>query len=323
MQSNSAEIQSSTRSVPSWRGRRSVTMSSDRLTGVQQLFGYAAVFIPFVGTLVAVGSVGTVGFDWVTGTVAAVMYLATIIGITAGYHRLLSHSAFQTGSAVKAVLAVLGSMAAQGHVIHWVSNHRRHHQCSDADGDPHSPHIGKNGESLRGLHGVWHSHLGWLFEGEFPNVLLSKDLLKDRVLVKINQSYLLWVLLGFAIPAAIGGMWLDSWTGVVRGLLWGGFVRVFLVHHAIWSVNSVTHLFGNRPFATRERSTNNVWTAIPTGGEGWHNNHHAFPNSAMFGLTWWQVDIGGWTIRLLEILGFAWSVKVPSPEMQASKRAKT
>ncbi|MGK7908962.1 MAG: acyl-CoA desaturase [Synechococcus sp.] len=323
MQLNSAEIQSSLQSVPSWRGRSSVTMLNDRLTTVQQLFGYAAVFIPFIGTLVAVGSLGTVGFDWVTGTVAAVMYLATLIGITVGYHRLLSHSAFQTGSAVKAVLAVLGSMAAQGHVIHWVSNHRRHHQCSDADGDPHSPHIGKTGESLGGLYGFWHSHVGWLFEGEFPNVLLSKDLLKDRVLVRINQSYLLWVLLGFAIPAAIGGMWLDSWTGVVRGLLWGGFVRVFLVHHAIWSVNSVTHLFGRRPFATRERSTNNVWTAIPTGGEGWHNNHHAFPNSAMFGLTWWQVDIGGWTIGLLEILGLAWSVKVPSPEMQASKRVKS
>jgi stearoyl-CoA desaturase (delta-9 desaturase) len=210
------------------------------------------------------------------------------------------------------MLAIMGSMAAEGPVIHWVSNHRRHHSYSDRPGDPHSPHL--HGDSVWGqLKGLWHAHVGWLFSKEVTNSLLfSKDLIKDCALLRINRLYWWWVLLGLVIPGVLGGLLTWSWLGILSGMLWGGLVRIFFVHHATWSVNSITHMYGSRPFETNDHSTNNGFLAIITGGEAWHNNHHAFPNSAMLGLSRRQVDFGGWFIRALERTGWIWDVNVPS-----------
>ena len=159
-------------------------------------------------------------------------------------------------------------------------------------------------------------------ESEFPNVLLSKDLLRDPIISKVNQLYLLWVILGFAIPATLGGILTGTWMGVLQGLLWGGFIRVFLAHHAFWSINSICHVYGNRPFKTNEHSTNNIWLAIPTMGESWHNNHHAFPNSAIVGLQWWQIDPSSWVIRVLEAVGLVWNLRVPSEAAIESRKVR-
>lgn len=307
--------------LPSVLERKSVTVVNPKLQKIQQFFGYAAVIVPALGTIVALALLAYHPLDQVSIGLCIVLYLLTVLGITVGFHRILSHSAVKANGTVRAVFAVFGSMAAQGHVIHWVSNHRRHHQHTDQAGDPHSPHRTNEGVTLGELQGFWHSHIGWLFEGEFPNVLLSKDLLKDPVIVRINRFYLGWVLLGFALPATISGLANHSWWGVAQGLLWGGFVRTFLVHHVIWSINSVTHLYGRRFFPTSENSTNNIWLALPSCGEAWHNNHHAFPQSARFGLKWWQVDIGWWCIKLMNQLGWVWDIKVPSAKMMQAKRS--
>jgi stearoyl-CoA desaturase (delta-9 desaturase) len=306
--------------MPSDFERKSVTIVNRQLQSIQKLFGYAAVFLPALGTVIALVLLAYQPLDKVSVGLCILLYVATVLGITVGFHRILSHCSVKANGPVRAVFAVLGSMAAQGHVIHWVSNHRRHHQHTDQAGDPHSPHSTSEGKHLGHWQGFWHSHITWMFEGEFPNVLLSKDLLKDPIILQINRFYLGWVLLGFAAPAAISGLLNQSWWGVAHGLLWGGFVRTFLVHHIIWSINSVTHLYGRRPFSTKENSTNNVWIALPSGGESWHNNHHAFPQSAKFGLMWWQADIGWWCIQLMCQFGWVWDVKVPTKKMMQAKR---
>ena len=295
--------------------RKAVTVANHRLRRTQQIFGYAAVIVPALGTVAAFSLLVYHPLDWVSISLCVFLYIATILGITVGFHRVFSHCSVKAHGSVRAVLAVFGSMAAQGNIVHWVSNHRRHHQHTDQAGDPHSPYRTNEGVALDHWQGLWHSHIGWLFEGEFPNVLLAKDLFKDPVVIKINRFYLFWVLIGFAGPAAISGLINQSWWGVAQGLLWGGFVRSFLVHHVIWSINSITHLYGQRPFSTTENSTNNVWLALLSGGESWHNNHHAFPQSAQFGLRWWQVDIGWWCIQSMRQVGLMWDVKVPSEKM--------
>ncbi|MBE9170248.1 acyl-CoA desaturase [Pleurocapsales cyanobacterium LEGE 06147] len=301
--------------------RQKITTANAQLQKIQRKFSFAAVLVPFLGSVVAVGLLPYTGIGPVEIWLLVSMYVLTTLGLEIGFHRHFSHRAFQTTNVIRVILTILGSMAAVGHVIHWVSHHRGHHPYSDQPGDPHSPYLNTKGQNLNQLRGLWHAHIGWLFESEFPNVLLAKDLLRDPVIVKVNQLYLLWVILGFAIPAALGGVFTGTWMGVLQGLLWGGFVRVFLVHHAFWSINSITHTFGSRPFDSKDRSTNNIWLAIPTLGASWHNNHHAFPNSAMVGLEWWQIDPSGWLIRILEAVGLVWDVKVPTAGKIEAKKA--
>ncbi len=301
--------------------RNKTTIANARLQKIQSKFGWAAVIIPFLGLLVAVGSIPYIGIDPIVIWLSIAMYILTTLGLELGFHRYFSHRAFQTTTPIRAILAIFGSMAGVGHIIHWVSHHRGHHQGSDLPGDPHSPHLNAEGQDLQGIQGLWHAHIGWFFVSEFPNVLLTKDLLRDPLITKINQLYLFWVILGFAIPAALGGILIGTWSGVFQGLLWGGFVRVFLAHHAFWSINSICHVYGNRPFNTGDRSTNNIWLAIPTMGESWHNNHHAFANSAIVGLHWWQIDPSAWIVRGLKILGLVWDVKTPSVTAIESKKA--
>jgi stearoyl-CoA desaturase (delta-9 desaturase) len=241
------------------------------------------------------------------------MYIPTALGITAGYHRMLAHRAFETYRPVKYLLTVLGTMAVQGPVLEWVSDHRKHHAYADREGDPHSPYVGYRGA----LRGFWHSHVGWVFrtQGEADPDFYSRDLLDDRGIVLIDKATGLFVLLSFAIPFAIGYS-----TGSLRaglmGLFWGGFARIALTHHFSFSVNSICHMFGSRPFKISDNSGNVFWLAVPTLGESWHHNHHAFPASAFHGLTWWQMDVSAWVIRLLRAVGLAWNVVEVSPEQQ-------
>jgi stearoyl-CoA desaturase (Delta-9 desaturase) len=299
-----------------------ITIDNDRLQSLQSNFALATITLPFFGVILAIIILYYSGISTTEIVVLASMYFLTFIGVTVGFHRYFAHKTFEANSTIRIILAILGSMAAQGPLSNWVATHRRHHQYSDQPEDPHSPYI-REGKELNWCQGLWHSHLGWMMSSKLTNsTLFAKDILKDPVLVKINQMYLLWIALGLIIPAALVGLLTLSWIGVMKGFLWGGLVRIFLVHHSFWYIGSLAHILGRGDFDTCDESRNNIWTAIPTFGEAWHNNHHAFPNSAIFGLYWWQIDIGGGVIRLLEKLGLVWDVKFPTQQMiEAKKKA--
>ncbi len=259
---------------------------------------------------------------WQDLVVLGIMYTLTGFGITVGYHRLFTHRSFRTTRAIRALLAVLGSMAIEGPVIEWVSTHRKHHRFSDLPGDPHSPHV-THASGWRGtLRGLGHAHLGWMFRGvDMANpARYAKDLLADRDLRLISRTFPLWVLAGLVLPFGMGVALTGSLIGGLTGLLWGGAVRVLLLHHATFSINSLCHYFGRRPFATGDQSRNLAWLAPLAFGEAWHNNHHAFPTSARHGLGRWQLDLAGWLILALERCHLAWNVIRISPERQQAKR---
>jgi stearoyl-CoA desaturase (delta-9 desaturase) len=249
------------------------------------------------------------------------MYLLTAIGITVGFHRLLTHRSFQTSKPVEYLFAVLGSMAVQGPVISWVADHRKHHAHTDEEGDPHSPHVG-HGDGVRGvLAGLWHAHSGWLMstQGRADWKRYAPDLYEDRGMRLIGRRFVPLVFLSLAIPALAGYLVSGTLAGAATGLLWGGLVRVFFVHHVTWSVNSVCHFLGSRRFETDDRSTNVFWLSLPSLGESWHHNHHAFPRSAVHGLRRWELDPSALIISTMEKLGLAWNVVRISPERQAQK----
>jgi stearoyl-CoA desaturase (delta-9 desaturase) len=272
----------------------------------------AAVAIPFVGLLVAIVGLWGWGISWVELSLLVGMYVITGMGITVGFHRLFTHRAFETNRVVQIVLAAFGSMALEGPLLRWVATHRRHHQCSDTQDDPHSPH--HQGSGILGLlRGAWHAHVGWIFQPDVPFLAhYVKDLAQDKLMRVMSALFPLWVTIGLLIPAVLGGLLTLSWMGVVFGLLWGGLVRIFVVHHITWSVNSVCHLWGRRPYPTPDDSRNNFVVGVLALGEGWHNNHHAFPTSASHGLRWWQIDTSYWVIRSLALVGLAWDVKLPA-----------
>ena len=293
--------------------RFSITVEQGKLRLPQFVHAVAIAVLPLAAIGVAVPVVMRYGISGMDIGLLLVMFAATILGITCGYHRLFSHRSFEGTSAVRAGLGILGSMAAQGSISYWVSNHRRHHHYADRPGDIHSPYF-DGPEKLGKFKGFWHAHMGWTFAHQLTNpMIFARDLYQDRTVAWVNQMYLWWVLLGLAVPFAIGGLWSGTWLGAFTGLLWGGFIRLFFSYHFVNGIDSVTHIFGTRPFSIRDESTNNVWWALPTMGEGWHNNHHAFPGSAMFGFHWWQIDPGGILIRILEKLRLVWNVQVPAP----------
>ncbi len=260
---------------------------------------------------------------WPDLVVMALMYTLTGLGITIGYHRLFTHRSFKTSGPLRALFAALGSAAIEGPVIEWVANHRKHHRFSDEPGDPHSPHVGR-AAGLRGaLKGLLHAHIGWILGGEdmASEERYAKDLLADPVVRFIDRTFVVWVLAGLAVPFALGFALTGSIVGGLTGLLWGGAVRIFFLHHATFSINSLCHFFGRRRFATGDQSRNLYWLALPTFGEAWHNNHHAFPTSANHGLRWWQLDPSGWLIAALERVGLVWDVIRVSPERQLSRSA--
>ena len=298
------------------------TLSNATLLEMQRRIAWITIITPFLGTIAAIGLLRVTDMSMATLGLLFAMHFVGMLGITTGYHRLFAHRSFKTGNVVKVLLIVMGSMAAEGPVIHWVSNHRRHHEFSDRPGDTHSPHI-YQGERFGWIRGVWHAHIGWMFSSEVTNpARYAADLLRDPVVTRMNRLYPFWVLLGIAIPAVLGGILSASWMGALNGGLWGGLVRIFTVHHATWSINSITHLYGKRPYVSREYSTNNVWLALPSAGEAWHNCHHAFPASARFGLAWWQIDLGYLLIVALQWCGLAWDINTPSESAKAAKLAR-
>lgn len=288
-----------------------------------KLVNLAAVVVPFLGVIAAMIMLWGVAFNWIYLTVFLIMYIATGIGITVGYHRYFTHRSFKAPKPVAYTLAVLGSMAVEGPVLEWVATHRMHHQHSDDEADPHSPH--QHGDTLGGmLRGFWHAHAGWLFSPT-PRGLKRyvKDLRNDPVAVNTSKLFVFWVIVGLALPAIVAGLVTGSWMGVLLGFIWGGLARVFFVHHITWSINSVCHIWGSRTYQSHDESRNNVVFGVLGLGEGWHNNHHAFPTSARHGLTWWQIDISYIIIRAMAMVGLASDIRVPSEERLAAKRIKT
>jgi stearoyl-CoA desaturase (Delta-9 desaturase) len=285
-----------------------------------RLVNFAAIIIPFLGLVSVPFFVWGWGFNWVDLILLLAMYLITVLGITVGFHRLFTHRSFETNAAVKFIIAVIGSMAVQGPLLKWVAVHRRHHQHSDKPDDPHSPtHYGKG--ILGVLRGMWHAHIGWMFLPDAKNLSqYVPDLRKSRALRIASTLFPVWATLGLLIPTILGGVLTQSWTGALTAMIWGGLVRIFLVHHVTWSINSACHLWGRRPFHSDDSSRNNLVFGYLALGEGWHNTHHAFPTSARHGLRWWQFDLSYWVIRALAALRLAWDVRVPTKAMQQHKR---
>ncbi len=291
-----------------------------RISLTVRLAVLTAIVAPLVAVVAAPFMVWGWGFRWTDLGLLLVLYVLTALGITVGYHRLFVHRSFETNMAVKFTFAVLGSMAVQGPLMIWVAKHRRHHQHADKPGDPHSPHV-HDGGVLGVLRGAWHAHIGWLFAPDPPDLdRYVQDLNRSRTLRAASALFPLWVALGLLIPAVLGGLLTGAWSGVWTGLIWGGLIRIFLVHHVTWSVNSACHLWGLRPYRSNDESRNNAVFGVLAMGEGWHNTHHAFPTSARHGLSWWQIDVSYWVIWTLARLGLAWDVKLPSIQAQRQLR---
>jgi len=295
------------------------------MTRLERNANIAAVVIPFLAVLAGAVLLWNHFLGPLDVAIFAVMYLVSAVGVTVGFHRLLTHRAFETRAWLRYTLAVFGSLSLQGGVIDWVADHRKHHTFTDEEGDPHSPHAAA-GEGVRGMiTGLWHSHVGWLFEthGQASSKRYAADLVKDPVMRRINRGFPLIALGSLAVPFVLG--FALSGGSLVKGglsaLLWAGLVRIFLVHHITWSINSICHFFGRRRFETDDQSTNVFWLALPSLGEAWHHNHHAFPRSAFHGLRWYELDPSGWLILALERVGLAWNVVKVTPETARAKLA--
>ncbi len=291
------------------------------MTKFEKGVNLGAVVVPFIATIAAIVLLWN---SWVSAAdliIAAVMYVLTAVGITVGFHRLLTHRSFQTSKPIEYTFAILGSMAVQGPVIAWVADHRKHHAHTDEEGDPHSPHVSPEGGVQGVFSGLWHAHSGWLMssQGRADWKKYAPDLYEDNGMRYINRHFGFLVYMSLAIPALAGFLVTGTLAGAAGGLLWGGLVRIFFVHHITWSVNSVCHFLGSRRFDTDDRSTNVFWLALPSLGESWHHNHHAFPRSAVHGLKRWEPDPSALIIAALEKLGLARNVIRISPERQAER----
>jgi stearoyl-CoA desaturase (delta-9 desaturase) len=286
----------------------------------ERIANLAGVVVPFAGVIVAIVLLWNRAVDLTDLGILVVGYVMTAAGVTVGFHRLLTHRAFATYPWLERTLAVIGSLSVQGSVLDWVADHRKHHAHTDAEGDPHSPHVGHGS----GVAGLWHAHTGWLLatQGQADWRKYARDLYDDPTMRAIGRRFPLLVLVSLAAPTLAG--WLLhglTLSGALQGLVWGGLVRIFLVHHVTWSVNSICHFFGRRRFAVEDRSTNVAWLSLLSLGESWHHNHHAFPRSAVHGLKRWELDPSAWIIALLERIGLAWNVVRISPERQVAKLA--
>jgi stearoyl-CoA desaturase (delta-9 desaturase) len=293
------------------------------MTRLQRSMNLGAVVLPFLAFLAAVVLLWNDWFGWSDLVVLIALYIPAGFGITIGYHRLLTHRAFQTSPAMSYALAIMGSGAVQGPVIEWVADHRKHHAHTDEEGDPHSPHTHAGDGVLGAIRGLWHAHVGWLWtdQGRAQRRKYAPDLMDDKGMRFINRKFLWWVTLPYLLAPALGYALTGTAKGALTALIWGGFVRVFFLHHVTWSINSICHFFGSRRFATDDHSTNVFWLALPSLGEAWHHNHHAFPRSAEHGLRGPELDPSGWVIRGLERLGLVWNVVRITPERQQQRLA--
>lgn len=295
------------------------TLGGDTQSLTEQIALGIFIAVPFLALLAAIPIAWGGWLGWTDLLIMGAMYWFTGHGITVGFHRLFTHKSFKPNRFVKNTLAVAGSMAVQGPLVRWVADHRKHHKFSDRDGDPHSPW--KYGTNLRALwKGFWHAHMMWLFDTEQTvQRTYAPDLLKDRDLVRISKNFWAFVLLSMALPAALGGLITWSWQGALTAFFWGSLVRVALLHHVTWSINSICHTIGDRPFISRDKSANVWWLAIPSMGESWHNLHHADPTCARHGVQRGQLDTSARLIWLLEKAGWVDDVRWPVAERIQSK----
>ena len=261
------------------------------------------------------------GLEWRDLAIFLALYVATGLGVTVGFHRLLTHRSFRTSAPMRGLLAILGTMSVEGPVISWVADHRKHHAYTDRPGDPHSPHV-DHGQGWRGaLRGLAHAHVGWLFDHQQRGARerFAPDLIADPAVAFVDRTFALWSLLGLAIPFGLGALLGGSVDAGLEGLLWGGAVRIFVLHHVTYSINSLCHFFGRRRFATDDHSRNLLWLAPLSFGEAWHNNHHAFPTSAFHGMGRLELDLSGIVIAGLERAGLVWDVQRVGRERRLAK----
>ncbi|WP_236789359.1 fatty acid desaturase [Amycolatopsis sp. GM8] len=290
--------------------------------GGLQFAVYVGVLLPIVALAVAVPFAWGWGLSWVDVALSAVFYCLSGLGITVAFHRYFTHGSFKAQRWLRVALAISGSLAVQGPVITWVADHRRHHAFSDRDGDPHSPWA-YGTSPLAIVKGFWHAHMGWLFERDQSNAeRFAPDLLKDPAIKKVDQYFWLWTVITLVAPGILGGLISWSWWGLVTGFFWAGLVRVCVLHHVTWSVNSICHMIGERPFSARDRSANFWPLAILSFGESWHNLHHADPTSARHGVQRGQIDISARLIWLFEKFGWVDNVRWPTPTRLARLRAE-
>ncbi len=287
----------------------------------ERLLVALVVLLPLIAVVLAIALAWEDGLHPRDLALLAALYMLTGMGTSVGFHRLFTHRSFKTSRPLKLGLGILGSMAAQGPVLDWAATHRRHHEVADLPVDPHTPHLHDEGcgGAIRGL---LHAHIGWMFSsqaGANPHRYIP-DLLADDDVRWLHRMFPIWVTLGLAVPMLVGLALTGTWGGALSALLWAGLVRVFLLQHATFSVNSVCHLLGARSFETGDASRNVWWLSVITFGEAWHNNHHAFPSSARFGLGRGEVDPGGWVIGALQRLGMVWDVVDVSPHRLSQRR---
>lgn len=286
-----------------------------------QIAVYSFTLIPLLAVAIAVPFAWGWGLSWTDVIIGVVFYFFTGMGVTVGFHRHFTHGSFKANRALRNTLAIAGQMAVQGPVIIWVADHRRHHAFSDREGDPHSPWT--FGTSVPALaKGFWHAHMGWLFERDSTNQKrFAPDLLADKSLVRIDKYFWAWTIVSVFGPGVVGGLVTMSWHGALTAFFWAGLVRIALLHHVTWSVNSICHMIGERPFAARDKSANFWPLAILSFGESWHNLHHADPTCARHGVLRGQIDISARAIWLFEKFGWASNVRWPSPQRLARIQA--
>jgi len=300
----------------------SATWGGDIQSRREQIALALFIVVPFLAIAAAVPVAWGGWLSWTDVVIALVMYAISGHGVTVGFHRLFTHKSFKPNRAVKVVLAIAGSMAIQGPVIRWVADHRKHHKFSDRDGDPHSPW--RFGNDIKALtKGLMHAHMMWLFDPEqTPQRKYAPDLMKDKDLVRISRQFPVWVLVSLLLPAVAGGLITMSWQGALTAFFWGSLVRVGLLHHVTWSINSICHTIGDRPFVSRDKSANVWWLAIPSMGESWHNLHHADPTCARHGVLRGQLDTSARIIWALEKAGWVYDVRWPVKQRIDSKLVK-
>ena len=298
------------------------SLPPERIQRLERRLTVVVTTLPFIGFLIAIPLLWGWGITMTDALLALGFYVFTGLGVTIGFHRMFTHRAFDAPRAVKIAFAIAGSMALQGPVIRWVADHRRHHAFTDKPGDPHSPHL-EEAEGVKGVFvGLWHSHIGWLFDRETTKISrFAPDLIKDKDIRKVDSLFPVWAFTSFLLPGVLGGLITMSWRGALTAYIWAGLVRIFFLHHVTWSINSICHFYGKRPFVSSDFSTNNWLLSLVSFGEAWHNNHHAFPTSAKHGLLKGQFDPSAMVISAMAKLGLARNVHVPSPDQLEAKRA--
>jgi stearoyl-CoA desaturase (Delta-9 desaturase) len=290
----------------------SATLGGDRKRSIEQIALLLFIVVPFVALAAAVPLAWGWGVSWLDLGLMTAMYFLGCHGITIGYHRYFTHGSFKAKRPLRIALAVAGSLAVEGPVVRWVADHRKHHKFSDAEGDPHSPwRYGTNTRAL--LKGLIYAHVGWMLKRELSNrARFAPDLVKDPAIRRISRHFLTFTIVSLAIPPLVGGLVTMSWWGAFTAFFWGSLVRVALLHHVTWSINSICHAVGSRPFKSRDRSGNVWWLAVLSCGESWHNLHHADPTSARHGVLRGQVDSSARLIRWFELAGWAYDVRWPT-----------